>query len=483
MLINGFTFNERHSDEFFMVTKKSRPMVPEIRHRKIDVEGRDGSYDLGTTVGSRLFEISVTLLSVSQNAFSALKREVASWLVTDDLKPLVFDDEPDKTYFVRFVGESTLNELFQFGEGTITFIAPDPFAYGAEETLPFSADGFLTYQNTANKDLFPNYTLTFNAPSTFFSIVSADKHITVGTPTTVEDTQITGDQIILSEGFNSLTGWTATNTVVDGEVSGTITVNAEGNFIPESYGTGTGWHGPALKKSLSESLQDFKMEVFLENKATGTPETIASKVGRTEIYLLDINDSVVGKFAIKDFTTNKETTYGEARLGGLSGGKHIINYAGNGLVWNQFDGYIYVERIGQQWVVRVGKYDHLTGRRYARLEQRYFDTNNDFSAKVAKVQVHFGAHSDKPFTHQLLDVMRVWKVNQPGTGEIESLFNADDVVEIDTGKKIIYKNGAPWMYDLNLTSEFFPFIKGDNTLKFVPADKATASVNLKQRWL
>lgn len=465
-------------------------IIPPRDIQTLDIPQKIGLYKIGQKTGAREITIGATIIGVSYEEVRKRYETIGDVIRTDDPVPIVFDDEPDRTYYGMLSGATPLDEAAAIGKATLTFICFDPYKYGGEELREFTGGGSLDFLNDTNGDIYPTYEISFNAPATFMSILSDEKQITIGNPASVEQTVVPRDQLIMQELFAGFGNWTATNTAVDlGVVAGEFAIDTPsgGNFVPANFGSGTydRWHGPALIKSLSEPLDDFKMEVYLENKSTGTKgsQARATQVGRVEIYLLDVNNQVIGKFAVKDPTQHHERTYGEARLGGLSGGLTVMNYAGNGTIWNDFDGRIYVERINNRWSITYGKFDWATRRHHSRLTVTHFDAEQKFAQQVAKIQVHMAAHTNYPPTKMLLDTMRVWKVNEVTRPEIPYIVDAGDVVEIETATGGIYKNGVPWMDELDPTSEFFPLKPGITPLAFYPGENASVAMRYRKRWL
>lgn len=476
------TFNGFYLGDYLDVKSIDRGGI--IPAREIDYESipqMAGAVRKNVKTGIRIIKVTIKITGSSEEDLRKRVETIGEILKTDDDAPIIFDDEPDRIYYGMLYGETPLTDTLQFGKGEINFLCLDPHKYGAEEELAFDSDGVLNFFNTTNSDIFPRYEIAFNQPATFFSILDAENQITIGEPEEVTKAKVPREQLIMTEGFNSMTGWSATNVAVDGTVLGTIGVNAQGNFVPTSFGTGTGWHGPALKKSLPEELQDFKMELYLENKSTGGKTVRNKQIGRAELYLLDINDLVIAKFAILDQHTSYEKTFGEARLGAQSGGKYIINYVGNNSVWNNFDGRIYIERIGKRWLVTIGKWDGK--RHYARLSKGYYDADNAFNQKVAKVQVHFGAYDAYPTTTMLFDIMYIKKINTVLTVETPYIVDTGDIVEVDTFNGGIYKNGDPWMKELDQVSDWFSLKPGSTVLEFYP-EGVTSSIKafFSKRW-
>lgn len=480
------TFNGTDLSDYMRINTIDRGgILPPREVETLEIPQKVGAYLFNVKTGVRLINVGVTIIGVTYEEIQKRKEIIADILRTDEPGSIVFDDEPDRTYYGIVSGGTALDEQNHVGKGSIQFLCPDPYKYGSEETIQIP-NGSLAFQNGTNSDIFPRYTATFNKAATFLSVMSANDQITVGQPAQVGQAVIPREELILTENFDSLTGWTAANTVVDeGTVGGTIAVQ-NGNFVPTAFGTGESWHGPALIKTLPAALTDFKMEVYLENKSTGTKGSAprASQLGRVEIYLLDVNNRTIAKFAMKDPTQYMERNYGEVRLGALSGGLPLMGYAGDGTVWNEFDGRIYVTRIKDRWEITVGKYDSKTKRHHARLTVGHFDADKKFNQQVAKIQVHFASHSTYPATQMLLDTMRVWKINNvPAATSVPYIVGAGDVVEIETATGGIYRNGVPWMSEFNPTSEFFPLKPGTTQLAFLPNDAATVAMTYRKRWL
>ncbi|MDT2238342.1 phage tail family protein [Paenibacillus larvae] len=51
-------------------------------------------------------------------------RIISDWLCTDKAAPLMFDDEPGKTYYAKISGDTQIDTLVSMGTGTIKFCGP-----------------------------------------------------------------------------------------------------------------------------------------------------------------------------------------------------------------------------------------------------------------------------------------------------------------------------------------------------------------------
>ncbi|MCY8180901.1 MULTISPECIES: distal tail protein Dit [Bacillus] len=133
-----FTFNGV-SKPFvrMMYDGNQRPMWAEVDRDLIEIPGRPGAFLRQTKTKVR--ELSIPIMIDGVSDLQKAKEEVAEWLVTDKPEALIFPDEPDRIYYAMVNGTAELNELFKFGKGTVTFICPDPYKYGTEQSFTIGA--------------------------------------------------------------------------------------------------------------------------------------------------------------------------------------------------------------------------------------------------------------------------------------------------------------------------------------------------------
>lgn len=464
-------------------------IIPPRSIQTLDIPQKTGGYKVSQKTEMREITIGVTVIGVTYGEIRKRLETIGDVLRTDNPVPIVFDDETDRTYYGMLSGGTLLDEKNHVGKGTLTFLCPDPHKYGQIEGVIFPADNRNDFINGTNSDIYPKIRIQFQGPTTFFSVFNEDQQVTIGNPAQLDQTVIPREQEVLNESFSSFSGWSATNAIVNnGIVAGSFAIT-NGNFTVSSFGTGPRWHGPALIKTLPEALTDFQMELFLELWGTGERRTTAraQQSGRVELYLLDVNNQIIGKFAVKDAHDNVDLITAEAWLGDVVGGQEILNagYDENPDSWLRFDGRIYVERINNMWKVTVGQYDPVEKRHHSRISAVLMDVFQKHAQKVAKVEVHMAQHSTRPATHMLLDHMKVWKYNQvttPAT-QVPTIINAGDFVEIDMATGGVYKNGVPWMSEIDPGSMFFPLKPGVNSLGFYSDAPATVDMIYQKRWL
>lgn len=112
-----------------LVRNIRRDILPPVQPQMVKFGGKHGTYYFGHTYGERTILIDVVLAETSYQSLRERVRNLAAWLRPDDVRRLVFSDEPDKYYKAVLSGSTALEQLVAEGEGTLSFLCPDPFAY------------------------------------------------------------------------------------------------------------------------------------------------------------------------------------------------------------------------------------------------------------------------------------------------------------------------------------------------------------------
>jgi predicted phage tail component-like protein len=473
---NGFTFNGVHSSTHFTVRRKERPVFAPISTNLLTIPNMPGAYYQGKKKEVLVFNAHVAKFESNANILRQKYDELKSWLLTDTPSELIWDDEPNKTYFAIVTSNLSFNETNGYADaGVITFICPDPDSYGAEILVPFtSSEMQIPYEGTAKS--FPKFKVTFNQAVTFFSLVGSKGGVLLGQPQTVDVVQVQQEKRVLTDDMSSLTNWVDGSVVDNGVVAGTMIAN---KFRASSYGTGSSWHGPAKKRSLPTPIQDFRVQAFLTQKSTSY-----SQVGRVEIYLLDVNNKIIGKVVLRDSTTSYKYNWAVARAGNEADNHTLYDgYGANPGTWNDFDnGILEIKRIGNVWEFYIAKRD-AAGNHNARLSKRWRHTSGKYNEKLAQIQVHVGAYGTHSATTQSINVLYVDEIIQPGSNQVPEIAKAGDVIEIDHHLKKVLKNGRPFNEIRDPRSTFFPLEKGENFIAVYPPDISSVEMTYQPRWL
>lgn len=448
----------------------------------LTVPGKPGAYLEGIDIGHRAIEVPIGLVGKNIGNLQKLKEDLAAWLVTDEPKELIFDDEADRTYFAVVDDTFDPDELVRMGQGTIRFVCPDPYKYGPEKEAIFPSDVVsLPYNGTAPGD--PVFELEVLQPVTFALIQNQkNEYMLIGQPTDVTDTTYVKYERVFYSDCDSLSGWT---TAAPGEIDGNIAGEMETNgtrFQAKSYGTGSSssWHGPAIKTSLPEVLKDFRLTAFvsLYNK------NIPAQVGRLEIYLLDENGNQVCKVAMKDVRQGQSLAWGEARAGTNDDGYFLINeYGDRPGVWNDFYGHLRIERIGNYWHAYFAMQDPDTKKHHTRRFAYWRDTDNKYTGNVAQVVVHHGQYGSLQPIEGGIYSINVFKINPDQLNEVPYLAQPGDRITIDSrGEGEILLNGEPIAKQKDFGGDFLKLYKGENILTVYPFGSFATKARYRERF-
>jgi predicted phage tail component-like protein len=470
---------------YLKLNKLTYSVLPTIDPKTEKVYGRNGEYDFGIEVGMKTIKAEVQLIGADGHDVINKARDLSSWLFYTDLQPLIILDEPDKQYMARIVNDTEVDEVFRVGSTTLEFLVPSGMAEATTDTTfsisPSTTDPF-TVTNNGGTDAYPVVDLTMTKDSTSIALISEDKFILLGQSADVERTSVAVDPIVLEDKFTSYSGWSTASNVDGGVVTGSFASN--GSRLSQSgndYGTGTTWKGASAVKSLSRSIQDFEVETLV-----GLDSDAVSQIGRVEVYLLDANNTQLGKIAIKDMASEGEYPMAEARAGALSGGKYFVqSYGDKKGVYAGFAGMMRISRKGKRWSAYFAKVDSK-GNHTTRLYKEWYDSSSLFTTKLAKIQIHIGAFNDRtPVKTMYLEDLKVRELTSgtvDNSTQVPIIFKTGDIVTIDNEKAIVLKNGEPIFYYLDPSSDFISLKEGNNGLIVSPAI-ANVSIRFRKRWL
>lgn len=140
---NGFTLNGYHSlrDMGIVMGTVIKPIAPSISPVMEDIPGAVGQYFEGYNIGTKQIQIPYFFIShEDQDRVNNEIEKLAGILIpmTNQEVPLVFDDEPNKTWMVHFVEIANPNLTEQGSwdfDGSITLEMSKPWAYLPREHL------------------------------------------------------------------------------------------------------------------------------------------------------------------------------------------------------------------------------------------------------------------------------------------------------------------------------------------------------------
>lgn len=461
------TFNGIKKDYLVTLRGKNRPPWAPMRRNLLEMPGKAGAYNEGTDILPRELSIPILIESNSLKHLKELEEDLAAWLVTDEPKELIFDDEPDRTYYAMVKDTFDVNEIVRVGVGMIEFICPDPYKYGQSEYASLTSTDVSTPMLLTNSGTVitpPVFDIALKGSTTYFDIIGENDYMRIGTPVNERLYAMPPKSTILNDAMSSLTGWS--NTVgftPDYAVAPVGTIVSNGfSFSATSFGTGPKWHGPTKIKTLSEAVTDFEVEVNLQLLYTSW-----DSLGRIEIYLMDSNMNMTGKLTIRDKSAARDGTYIELVAGEVGNSKFLIDERGDTLgTWLNFKGVLRLSRVGDLWTAYAGKISDK-GVHSARRYVTWRDLDTKYTRNVKHVIVHIAANGTSPVNSMAINHVKVLKINTLSGDAIPHIGDAGDIFTVDMGKSLILKNGEPYM-NKDFGSRFFNLNPGLNSLVLDP---------------
>jgi predicted phage tail component-like protein len=107
-----------------------RPIMPRRDHTLVDIPGMAGAIIARSKSGVKTIEVDVQIFGDTKAAIRTKVEALAAVLFTEEPAPLIFADDPNKTYYAIVSDETTFEELARIGKATIIFLCPDPYPVG-----------------------------------------------------------------------------------------------------------------------------------------------------------------------------------------------------------------------------------------------------------------------------------------------------------------------------------------------------------------
>lgn len=473
-------FNGKDIPSFVIVQNINQSVLPSISQKTTKVNGRAGEIDFGNEIGARIIEVELTVVGSNLVDLRGKVRQLASWLYYEEAKELIFSEESDKYYLAKFTGDSDLEEIVRIGQGSIQFYCSDPHAYSTnvktvqlDTSLP---ENPAIIDNLGGAMAFPKMSFTFTQATTDFTIISDDKFMRFGKPASVDKTPVNAKPLVLNDAMSTLTGWTSATQIDNGTINGTFVSNGY-SFKLGEQGEGSKWHGASMVKAFSKSVQDFELHSRIGLKSVNKNE-----LGRVELYLLSENGTQLAKISLSDSNPNGRTPFAQVRIKNEYVLESYGAYAGVFADWN--DGYMNIHRVGKKWSFYFSILED--GKEHTRMYKEWYDGDGAYMDKVASVQIHIGNYGANPTIYQMyIGDIKVWERNAVTVGSTQTpyIFQAGDVLDIDSETDMILLNGMPYYETLDPSSQFITLSQGTNGIITSPNTVATGSLSFQERWL
>lgn len=157
----GFTFNGIHSSELGIKrtsdgSRFNENLLPTSEDKTVQIPGGDGTYYFGSYYTQKQFDIPFAFDSLTEQQLAKIKRVFGDKKIHD----LIFDEVPYKVYSAKVIQTATIkyipfeegstNRIYK-GEGTLTFVAYEPFARSVHKYAnEYNNSNFIEWQFAAN---------------------------------------------------------------------------------------------------------------------------------------------------------------------------------------------------------------------------------------------------------------------------------------------------------------------------------------------
>ena len=169
----GFYLDGIHSSTYGILRvsdgdRYKEGLIPEFEDREIELSGGSGSIYVNTQYKKTPFEINIAFEHLTEQQF----RDMRKWLGGEKLHSFRFDERPYKTYWVKLESRPELEyvcfmeesdsvfkqeERIYKGEGTLSFVAYDPFGYCIDNSIQMTKDGLVTIEDGINWQVLDSY--------------------------------------------------------------------------------------------------------------------------------------------------------------------------------------------------------------------------------------------------------------------------------------------------------------------------------------
>ena len=197
-----FFFGGKDSRDYFdFINYIHRPYMPPVEVLSVKVPNRAGAIATKKNdIGIREIKVGITLMGLNDADLRTKVRELSQFLIYKEDQDLYFSDEVNRVYKARFVGGGEkLEEVAAMGEGEITFICFNPFAFSnAEKTQNSGTAQEFVLSNNGSVEAFPVFRFVPSADVPFIKI----KNLTTGKTFLYNAGWSTGNPFIVDMNIN-----------------------------------------------------------------------------------------------------------------------------------------------------------------------------------------------------------------------------------------------------------------------------------------
>lgn len=146
-----------------VLRESQRPIAPPTVDNIVSISNMHGAYDFGAYLGPRQMPLECALVARNSFELQKLVSDLAAYLIGPDGKPmtmpLIFRNQPDRQYYVRYSGDLQINRTVGLGLFTLPFTAYDPFSYSIYDSLNINVDSPIYVDSNITVDISYDFTI------------------------------------------------------------------------------------------------------------------------------------------------------------------------------------------------------------------------------------------------------------------------------------------------------------------------------------
>jgi phage-related protein len=447
---------------------------PNVVLEKITVPGMPGSLVSDAREDERKIAIELQLEADSILEFDELKHKIFNIFFTKEKLTIIRDMYPNQEIYAYLEGEYDFDNITDMdGNVPLTLTMPTPYKYGQEKEVTFESSASFDVEGTVETE--PVIEVTLNGDTEYVAVSNGTDINMVGFPAKQEEIVTEWQTPIFITSGQTLTGWTTSAEPSLGGVplGGELKANGD-RFYADDYGYNPHqWHGPAMKTSLSEPIQDFQFDVGFRMRKTGN-----NQCGAIRISLLDASSVSVCNIEMTKHYGGVDTLYPQVLARG-----NVVLPESQGQVNSYFGGVIRVFRQGNRFTAFMWQIRDGDGVWVKLAETNWLDTSNVAAAKVTQVQIRLLQRADFPVCEQWIDDIQVYRLNDLNTNQVPIIGKAGDEIVFDHRNDNILKNGESIIDEKAFIGNYFKLQPGRNSIALEPANKIqSVKVRYRPKW-
>lgn len=189
-----------------------RPLLPPQELNMLSIERKHGSFFYSKRSSNLVIDLEIMVTGSDRAELRENLRGFAEYINAEEPKSLIFLDEPDKYVEAILDGDSTIDNFYRLGKGTISMVVPDPYYYAVDDdTFQFTNTTTNRFTRKGNTESFPTIEIRGTSSGGSFTVITDNNRITYTGDLNA------GDKLVIDSGL-----LTASIVTVSGKVESAI---------------------------------------------------------------------------------------------------------------------------------------------------------------------------------------------------------------------------------------------------------------------